>query len=192
MWSSSLSFPLQQLNLFITIPAYLPTFESQKTEHAILRESEATKPEGGKLPRGGGGCGRGGVKGGVSPPPMVGSFCIFGLQIVQSGAYLERKFRLKIYCIAWKATNLKIPKTERSVFFWALKTSKTERLGKSVPGAFCLHDLHLIYSLYLLFAKWNRKLPVQFSPPNIPSWTNLYRCLIQLITYLDNYFMALQ
>ena len=72
----------------ITFP-YLPTFESQKTEHAILRGSKATKPEGGKLPRG---------EGGV-PPPRVGSFCIFGLQIVQSGAYLERKFRLKIYCM---------------------------------------------------------------------------------------------
>ena len=115
-----------------TLP-YLPTFESQKTEHAILRGSEATKPEGGKLPRGGGGggggCGRGVWEGGV-PPPTVGSFCIFGLQIVQSGAYLERKFRLKIYCIAWKATNLKIPKTERSVF-WGFKNFKNRTVGKS-------------------------------------------------------------
>ena len=69
-------------------------------------------------------------EGGV-PPPTVGSFCIFGLQIVQSGAYLERKFRLKIYCIAWKATNLKIPKTERSVF-WGFKTSKTEQFLASL------------------------------------------------------------
>ena len=54
---------------------------------------------------------------------------------MQSGAYLERKFRLKIYCIAWKATNLKIPKTERSVFlgFKNFKNGtvllKTERLA---------------------------------------------------------------
>ena len=27
--------------------------------------------------------------------PTVGSFCIFGLEIVQSGAYLQRKFWLK-------------------------------------------------------------------------------------------------
>ena len=33
-------------------------------------------------------------EGGV-PPPTVGSFCIFGLEIVQSGAYLQRKFWLK-------------------------------------------------------------------------------------------------
>ena len=33
------------------------------------------------------------------PPPTVGSFCIFGFEIVQSGAYLERKFGLKINCI---------------------------------------------------------------------------------------------
>ena len=66
--------------------AYLPTFESQKTEHEILRGSEATKPEGAKRPRGGG----------CVPPPTVGSFCIFGLKIVQSGAYLERKFRLRM------------------------------------------------------------------------------------------------
>ena len=59
--------------------AYLPTFESQKTEHEILRGSEAT--EGG---------------GGGVPPHTVGSFCIFGLKIVQSGAYLERKFGLKV------------------------------------------------------------------------------------------------
>ena len=105
-------------NTAIPLPiTYLPTFESQKTEHTILRGSEATKPEGGV------------------PPPTVGSFCIFGLQIVQSGAYLERKFRLKIYCIAWKATNLKIPKTERSVFlgFKNFKNRtvllKTERLA---------------------------------------------------------------
>ena len=55
--------------------AYLPTFESQKTEHEILRGSEAT--EGGE--------------------GVVGSFCIFGLKIVQSGAYLERKFGLKVW-----------------------------------------------------------------------------------------------
>ena len=30
-------------------------------------------------------------EGGV-PPPTVGSFCIFGLEIVQSDAYLDRKF----------------------------------------------------------------------------------------------------
>ena len=41
--------------------------------------------------RAGEGCGRGG--GGV-PPPTVGSFFIFRLQNVQSGAYLRRKFRL--------------------------------------------------------------------------------------------------
>ena len=63
--------------------AYLPTFESQKTEHKILRGSEAT--EGGRV-----------WEGGV-PPPTVGSFCIFGLKIVQSGAYLERKFGLKVW-----------------------------------------------------------------------------------------------
>ena len=34
-------------------------------------------------------------EGGV-PPPTVWSFCIFGLKIVQSGAYLERKFRLRM------------------------------------------------------------------------------------------------
>ena len=45
--------------------AYLPTFESQKTEHAILQGSKATKPEGGKLPGGGGG---GGGAGGVPLP----------------------------------------------------------------------------------------------------------------------------
>ena len=56
---------------------YLPTFESQKTEHEILRGSEAT--EGGRVWEGG------------------GSFCIFGLKIVQSGAYLERKFGLKVW-----------------------------------------------------------------------------------------------
>ena len=71
---------------FDSIP-YLPTFESQQMEHEILRGSEATKPEGAKLPRGGGGC---------VPPPTVGSFCIFGLKIVQFGAYLERKFGLKV------------------------------------------------------------------------------------------------
>ena len=32
-------------------------------------------------------------EGGV-PPPTVGSFFIFGLENVQSGAYLKRKFRL--------------------------------------------------------------------------------------------------
>ena len=54
---------------------------------------------------------------------------------MQSGAYLERKFRFKIYCIAWKATNLKIPKMERSVFlgFKNFKNRtvllKTERLA---------------------------------------------------------------
>ena len=47
----------------VTQDTYLPTFESQKTEHEILRGSEATKPEGAKRPRGGG-CGRG-----VSPLP---------------------------------------------------------------------------------------------------------------------------
>ena len=31
---------------------------------------------------------------GVSPPPTVGSFLIFRLENVQSGAYLRRKFRL--------------------------------------------------------------------------------------------------
>ena len=35
-----------------------------------------------------------GVGGGC---PTVGSFCIFGLKIVQSGAYLERKFGLKVW-----------------------------------------------------------------------------------------------
>ena len=38
--------------------------------------------------RAGGGCGRG------CPPPTVGSFFIFRLENVQSGAYLRRKFRL--------------------------------------------------------------------------------------------------
>ena len=71
--------------------AYLPTFESQKTEHEILRGSEATKPEGAKRPR----VWEGGVPPPTHPPPTVGSFCIFGLKIVQSGAYLERKFGLK-------------------------------------------------------------------------------------------------
>ena len=106
---------------------YLPTFESQKTEHAILRGSEATKPKGGKLLRGGG-C-----------PPSHGRellhFWTSNCAIWYSGAYLERKFRLKIYCIAWKATNLKIPKTECSVFlgFKNFKNRtvllKTERLA---------------------------------------------------------------
>ena len=45
----------------------------RKTEQEILRGSEAT--EGGRV---------------------WGSFCIFGLKIVQSGAYLERKFRLRM------------------------------------------------------------------------------------------------
>ena len=51
----------------------------------LLRGSEATKPEGGGGGGGGGGngCGRG-----------VGSFFIFRLENVQSGAYLRRKFRL--------------------------------------------------------------------------------------------------
>ena len=31
---------------------------------------------------------------GVGPPPTVGSFFIFRLENVQSGAYLRRKFRL--------------------------------------------------------------------------------------------------
>ena len=41
----------------------------------------------------GGGGGGEGVGGGV-PPPTVGSFLIFRLENVQSGAYLRRKFRL--------------------------------------------------------------------------------------------------
>ena len=52
----------------VTGSTYLPTFESQKTEHEILRGSEAT--EGGRVWEGG------------PPPPTVGSFCIFGLKIV--------------------------------------------------------------------------------------------------------------
>ena len=36
----------------------------------------------------------GGGGGGVPPPPTVGSFFIFRLENVQSGAYLRRKFRL--------------------------------------------------------------------------------------------------
>ena len=45
----------------------------------FLRGSEATE-------RGEGVGGGGGV-----PPPTVGSFCIFGLETLQSDAYLERK-----------------------------------------------------------------------------------------------------
>ena len=82
-------------------------------QHLKVRKQNTRYCEGAKRPSPREGSSRGGE--GV-PPPTVGSFCIFGLQIVQSGAYLERKFRLKIYCIAWKATNLKIQKTERSVF----------------------------------------------------------------------------
>ena len=41
---------------------------------------------------GGGGGGGGRVWEGGVPPPTVGSFCILGLEIVQSGAYLQRKF----------------------------------------------------------------------------------------------------
>ena len=48
--------------------------------HRILRRSKATERGEGE-----------GVGGGV-PPPTVGSFCIFGLETVQSGAYLDRKF----------------------------------------------------------------------------------------------------
>ena len=39
--------------------------------------------------------GGGGGKG--CPPPTVGSFFIFRLENVQSGAYLRRKFRLDMY-----------------------------------------------------------------------------------------------
>ena len=63
--------------------AYLPTLENQKTEYKVLRGSEATEGGGGRV-----------WEGGV-PPPTVGSFCIFGLEIVQSGAYLQRNFWLK-------------------------------------------------------------------------------------------------
>ena len=38
--------------------------------------------------------------GGEFPPPMVGSFFIFRLENVQSGAYLRRKFRLDDYTIS--------------------------------------------------------------------------------------------
>ena len=38
--------------------------------------------------------GGGGGVGGGCPPPTVGSFFIFRLENVQSGAYLRRKFRL--------------------------------------------------------------------------------------------------
>ena len=63
----------------------MPTFENQKTEHKVLRGSEAT--EGGRVWEGG------------IPPPTVGTFCTFGLQIVQYYAYLEGKLGLKIDCI---------------------------------------------------------------------------------------------
>ena len=143
-----------------TTLSYLPTFESQKTEHAILRGGEATKrkPKGGK-PLKGGGC---------VPPPTVGSFCIFGLQncaIWYSGAYLERKFRLKIYCIAWKATNLKIPKMERSVF-WGFKNFKNrtvllkkERLASLLykQNPFEKFFIFTIYQNYTLALKQNFK-----------------------------------
>ena len=66
----------------LVIIAYMPTFENQKTEHKVLRGSEATE----------------GGEGGI-PPPTVGTFCTFGLQIVQYYAYLEGKLGLKIDCI---------------------------------------------------------------------------------------------
>ena len=89
-------------------------------------------------------------EGGV-PTPTVGSFCIFGLQIVQSGAYLERKFRLKIYCIAWKATNLKIPKTERSVFL-GFKNFKSRTVLLKTEQLASLYKILVFSSVMLVLA----------------------------------------
>ena len=80
-----------QLNFqMINIPILANIWKSENGTRDIARErsdqargSEAT--EGGRV-----------WEGGV-PPPTVGSFCIFGLKIVQSGAYLERKFGLKVW-----------------------------------------------------------------------------------------------
>ena len=56
-----------------------------------------------------------GVGGGV-PPPTVGSFFIFRLENVQSGAYLRRKFRLyDVYYIGKRVT---IRPTGKRVFFF--------------------------------------------------------------------------
>ena len=62
-------------------------------QHLKVRKRNTRYCEGAKRPsprersdRGGEGVGGG----------TVGSFCIFGLKIVQSGAYLERKFRLRM------------------------------------------------------------------------------------------------
>ena len=66
--------------------------------------------------RAGGGCGRGGGY----PPPTVGSFFIFRLENVQSGAYLRRKFRLDdMYYMGKRVT---IRPTRKRVFF--LRTRK--------------------------------------------------------------------
>ena len=112
-------------------PAKLPCYKRvlHTCQHVKVRKQNTRYCEGAKRPSPREGSSRGGEGVGRGCPPS---------QIVQSGAYLERKFRLKIYCIAWKATNLKIQKTERSVF-WGFKNFKnrtvllkTERLASLV------------------------------------------------------------
>ena len=58
---------------------------------------------------------RGEGVGGGCPPPTVGSFFIFRLENVQSGAYLRRKFRLDDMC--YMGTRVTIRPTGKMVFF---------------------------------------------------------------------------
>ena len=128
-------------------------------QHLKVRKQNTRYCEGAKRPS----PREGSSWGGEGVPPSHGRellhFWTSNCAIWYSGAYLERKFRLKIYCIAWKATNLKIPKTERSVFlgFKNFKNRtvllKTERLASLKLGGKYV-NLNLIKDTTDTDSKW--------------------------------------
>ena len=109
-------------------------------QHLKVRKQNTRYCEGAKRPSPREGSSRGGEGVGGGCPPSHGRELLhFWTSNYAIWCIPREEIQAKIYCIAWKATNLKIPKTECSVF-WGFKNFKN---GTVLLKTEWLASLHL-------------------------------------------------